>query len=183
MSAPRMAVLSAVFLLAEPSTARSQQVSPVSPGDRVRVNAPMVSSDPLVGSLVELTADTCVVTPEYAATAVRYPMVSITEFEVSQGLRSNTLRGLGIGFAAGATLGIVWGLIEGDDPEGLLSFTAGEKAALGAVVFGGIGGIVGAVAGALTKTERWREVPLDQLGVTLAPQSGGGLSVGLRITR
>lgn len=41
------------------------------------------------------------------------------------------------------------GIASGDDPDGLISFSAEEKALLGAVVFGAAGIVVGTVVGAL----------------------------------
>jgi hypothetical protein len=50
-----------------------------------------------------------------------------------------------------------------------------------ALVFGAAGGLVGLGIGALFKTERWEEVPLDQLRVSVAPQPDGRLGVSVSL--
>ena len=80
-----------------------------------------------------------------------------------------------------ATHGAVIGLASGDDPPGFLSFTAEEKAALGAFVFGGLGGVIGLIAGTASPGERWEEVPLVRLRVGFAPQRDGRLGIGASV--
>ncbi len=87
----------------------------------------------------------------------------------------------GIGLLAGAFSGAFIGLASGDDPPGFLSFTAEEKAALGAFVFGGLGGVIGLIAGTASPGERWEEVPLDQLRVSFGPQRDGPFGLGLLV--
>lgn len=63
--------------------------------------------------------------------------------------------GAGIGALIGAATGAAIGLADGDDecsPEGwcFLAFTAGEKAVIAGVLLGGVGGVIGLVAGAIT---------------------------------
>jgi hypothetical protein len=48
-------------------------------------------------------------------------------------------------------------------------------------VFGGAGAIVGSVVGALVKSERWEEVPLDRLRVSIAPQRDGRFALGMSV--
>jgi hypothetical protein len=49
----------------------------------------------------------------------------------------------------------------------------------------GVGGLVGLVVGLgvspLIKTERWEEVPLDRLRVSVAPQRDRRLGIGLAV--
>ncbi len=58
------------------------------------------------------------------------------------------LEGLGIGLLTGALTGAVLGLADGDDPPGWFSMTAEQKAGLGAIGLGGLGGLIGPVVGA-----------------------------------
>jgi hypothetical protein len=60
-----------------------------------------------------------------------------------------TLEGLGIGLLTGTLTGAVIGFADGDDPPGWFSMTAGQKAAMGGVAFGSLGGLAGTVAGAM----------------------------------
>ncbi len=97
------------------------------------------------------------------------------------GRSSRARMGAGIGLLIGAFSGALIGLASGDDPSGFLSFTAGEKAALGAFVFGGLGGVIGLIAGTASPGERWEEVPLVRLRVGFAPQRDGRLGIGASV--
>ena len=52
-------------------------------------------------------------------------------------------------------------------------------------VLAALGGVVGAVSGGLigefTRTDKWEEVPVRRLRVSLAPQGDGQLGVGLSV--
>jgi len=62
--------------------------------------------------------------------------------------RRGAVEGLGIGLVIGAVLGALVGFLQGDDPEqNFVELSAGEKAALGAIVVGAIGGLVGLALG------------------------------------
>jgi hypothetical protein len=49
------------------------------------------------------------------------------------------------------------------------------------VIGAGAGLVIGGVVGSLIKTERWEEIPLDQLRVSVAPQGEGRFAVGLTV--
>ncbi len=89
--------------------------------------------------------------------------------------------GAGIGLLIGAFSGAFIGLASGDDPPGFLSFTAEEKAALGAFVFGGLGGVIGLIAGTASPGERWEDVPLNRLRVSVGPQRDGRFALGASV--
>jgi hypothetical protein len=72
----------------------------------------------------------------------------------------------------GAVLGPYTVPGEGDTAEG--------KAVAGAVLLGAAGALTGVVIGALIKTDKWEEVPLDGLRVSIATR-GGGVGVGIRL--
>ncbi len=90
-------------------------------------------------------------------------------------------KGAGNGFLIGGAIGFVLGLASGDDPPGWFSFTAGEKAAIGAVAFGFIGAVIGSIAGAASPGDRWEEVPLDRLRVSFRPQRDGRFAFGASV--
>ena len=50
------------------------------------------------------------------------------------------------------------------------------------VIVGAIGTVAGGLVGYFIKTERWEEVPLERLRVSLAPQRDGGFALGFSIT-
>ncbi len=74
--------------------------------------------------------------------------------------KSYILRGAGIGLLAGIASGGSIGLASGNDPPGFLSMTAGDKAAIGGVLLGGVGLIVGTIAGIASSTNDAKVGPL-----------------------
>jgi hypothetical protein len=83
-----------------------------------------------------------------------------------RGKKSNAGTGALFGAAAGLVLGGIWG--SGNlarDADGTNSSQLGN-AALGALGYG----LLGFFLGALIRTDRWEEVPLDRLRMSLAPQ-------------
>jgi hypothetical protein len=58
------------------------------------------------------------------------------------------VQGLGLGILVGGISGFSIGLASGDDPPGILSFTAEEKGAIFGVALGLVGGFVGIIGGA-----------------------------------
>lgn len=108
----------------------------------------------------------------------------IKSIDVGVGSHSRAAEGLGIGLLAGAGLGALVGTLGGDDPTGFFAFSAGEKAARGAISLGFIGATIGAVAGASTRVDTWQPCrePAPQVRGFLRPtESGASLGVTLRL--
>jgi hypothetical protein len=78
--------------------------------------------------------------------------------------RKNTLKGLAGGFLTGFGLGALFGFASGDDSEGFIRFTAGEKAMMLGIFLGIIGGIGGAVVGYFSSTRDRRVEPVEGIG-------------------
>ena len=170
----RLSSLLAMSLVVAPLTTIASQESPVlKRGDRVRVRAPSVSGGPFIGTLVALETDSLVV--QGGTSTRRLALASIAHLDISRGRRSHTVMGAGIGFLVGAGVGTVWILSSygggGDcDP-------VGPCIALACAFLGGGGAVVGAVTGALIRTERWAEVPLGHLRLSLTPGTGRALTL------
>ncbi len=154
-----------------PSAAIGQKPTLVQPGQRVRVHSALARSPELIGGVETVSADTLVIrtadgTGASKATAI--PLAFVTQLEVSRGEHSKWLTGLGIGLAAGAATGAILGATSGDS----WLFSKSDLALMGAVVVAPIGGFVGLIAGALTKSETWETVPIPRVGkaVGLGPQ-------------
>ncbi len=174
MSVPRIASLVAALLLT-PLLNLGAQDTLVGPGAKVRVYAP----DRLVGIIEELNPDGLLLRLEDRDSPQAIPFASITRLEVSRGKKSRFLKGLGVGLLLGAVSGTAIGFASSDDPPWFFSFSA-EAAVLG--VLGGLaGGVIGGVIGATTKVDRWQELPLDQIRVTLMPYEGPGLTVSATV--
>ena len=103
----------------------------------------------------------------------------ITTLAVSSGRHSRG-RGALIGAGVGAGAGIVIGLASGSDPKGsFLAFSAGDKALIGAILLAPIGALIGL---AVPPGERWKEVQLDRIRLSVHPIRGRGLGVSLALS-
>jgi len=163
-------VVSLSALVSVASLSAQMQAS-VEPGARVRVTAPACNLDRRAGTLEATRGDTLVLADgDFTSRCLQS---DVTRFEVSQGRKGHPWRGAGIGFVSGVVLGSVIGYGEcgSDCPH-----------ETGALILGGIGALVGPIVGAIVgsriKTDRWEEIPLDQLRVGLAPQRDGRLGIG-----
>lgn len=163
-----------------PGPALAAQASALHSGQRVRVKSTSQAVPVMTGVIEAIDADTLFLrhggtAGETVATPI--PMASITGLQVSRGRRSRWQTGLAIGLGAGAAGGAILGGSSEDD----LLFSSGDKAVMGAVGLGVLGGAVGAVAGALTRTERWESIPIDRVTVSLTPGMGGRIKAGVRV--
>jgi hypothetical protein len=145
----------------------------------VRVRAPSLGKLRIRGRVDRATPDTLVVravTRSGKDTLWTIPASAIARLEVSYGRRSNALRGLGYGLLGGAVIGAGLGAIScrNDDELG-----PGFCAIVGGIVYGVGGAVVGLIAGALTRRDRWVDVPAQpgRLSVDLRPR-GGSLRIG-----
>ena len=145
----------------------------VRPGARVRVtHLPRRS----VGTLLAWKSDTLVFQSNGDTLSV--PVDLMARLEVSRGGKTNAGKGAGIGLLLGGVAGWVIGHVSRDPecaPYCIYYDVAG-------VMFGGLGGLVaGALIGRLIKTDRWVDVPLDRLGVSLGPQRDGRFGLGASV--
>jgi hypothetical protein len=162
-------VLLAPVLVASPCTAQGT-VAPF-PGTRLRATAPSVTPKPVVGTLLETTEhEVLLAVSPSERTAI--PRAAIVHLELSQGRHGHAVNGLLIGAVVGA---VALSAINAADPE---TGQTGEYVWV-ALVGAGLGALPGAGVGALVKTERWAELPLANLRVTVAPLPGHGM--GLRL--
>jgi hypothetical protein len=185
-----LVLLTALQLACAPKGPPRFWIEPVAEGDRVRVWAPSVGVEGWVGTLLALRPDTMVVGN---SKNLVLEISSLTKLEVSRGNESKAGTGGIIGFVGGAVAGaviclasecsITVGSGDGDSRSDPLDENPLVSVGLAAVVGGAVGYGVGVLIGSTIKVDRWEEIPLDQLRVTIAPCPGGGLSVGLRVRR
>ncbi|HWZ27473.1 MAG TPA: hypothetical protein VNX15_02870 [Gemmatimonadales bacterium] len=170
MSPYLIAGLSLVWLgLARPSSSQER----VAPGTRVRVTT---DSGPIVGSLVKADSTGLWVSRSSGPLNVFVPRRSVKTLEVSLGTRNHTGKGALVGFLIGAGSGVIGGLASGDDPPtSFVRFSAGDKAALLGVLFGGVGAGFGALVGSGMTDDDWHEVSPStvRLSVRVAPGRAG----------
>ncbi|MCH7717632.1 MAG: hypothetical protein IH876_16010 [Gemmatimonadetes bacterium] len=193
----RHATILVAILAFVPLTSATAQVRrpPIKPGTRVRIShecgtrtlyggATRIDCRTDKGTLAALTADSVVLRIGEPATQLAVSLASVKRLEVVRGRKSNAATGAGIGLVVGMVAGAVIGYASYEECEGFCMFAPagrGETAVFGAALFG-LGGIVfGALIGASSKTDRWEEVPLDRLRVSLGPQRDGSFGFGASV--
>lgn len=115
---------------------------------------------------------------------LRVPVGSLSgaRLAVPRSRPSGALRGAGYGLLGGAAGGAAFGVLAGNDPDGFFEFSAGERAAIGAVFFGGTGLVVGGLVGAIAPGRRWEHLPAaPRAAVGRGPGGGVAVSVSLRL--
>ncbi len=177
----------AVSLVVPVATLCGQQPPPIEPSERVRVTAPWVTSYSTSGrmeaTVVEQRGDTIQLKAE-GFDALEATISSVTRLEVSGGQHRRWGRGALIGLVIGAGIGAMSGPAIGAAVSAGPCFdqctSTARDVAAGALLLAVPGALIGAGIGALIKTDRWEEVPLDRLSVSFAPRRAGyalGLSV------
>jgi len=165
----RLVPLFAVLLLAPFADAIAQE-QPLQPGQRVRVTVPSLDVNKHKTTFQRLHGDTLVFS------SASYAVSDVTRLDVHSGRKSHTWAGAGIGFLVGAVGGGIAG-----HQFGLCEDNKAECALGGAGVFGLGGSLLGAaVGGFVWKTDKWQEVPLDRLRVSVVP-TRNGIGIGARI--
>ena len=127
------------------------------PGARVRVTTRTSGIVRQRGELRQLTTDSIVVQFDRSATAIAIPVARLSRLEVA------TLRSRGSSAARGALIGLASGLVIG--AVGGLMFESGTcedcvSPLIGVAAGGAAGLLVGSIAGASRRGERWQVVPL-----------------------
>jgi ABC-type nitrate/sulfonate/bicarbonate transport system permease component len=174
-----LAYLPAILLVAPICTATAQdRTSPPEPGQRVRVTAPSLGLDGHEERFSGVRGDTLVLT------SMRCLIADVERLDVHAGRRSHAVTGGLIGLAAGVLIGIPVGALEQSryecDPDNAWAPCIPPLPTI-PIMFGVIGGVLGAVTGGFIKTDRWQHVPLDQLRVSVVPQRDGRLVLAVSV--
>jgi hypothetical protein len=158
----------------------AQTTPPLHAGDQLRVRSGGGSARYAV---VEAGRDTLLLERHAGGPRISLALADIRSLERSTGPRS---RGQGmarhgaIGWLLGTGVGVGLGLVAGDDPPNrIVSFSAGDKALAAGLIFGTLGGIIGAVAGAATPGEAWEPVRLPARVSITPARSGPALTLTL----
>lgn len=172
----------AASLLAPYGGLVAQQRLPTLFNQQVRVTAPECGIQSQIGSFDGMMGDTLLLA--YGTSTVRCVRTSVTTLHVYSGRKSNLFRGALLGLAIGAGGGAVAGAVAEASGERFCVHgcaAAGTLTAISAIVFGIQGVVIGTVAGALHRTDRWEEIPLNQLPVSFAARRDG-FSVGVAVS-
>jgi hypothetical protein len=151
------------------------------PGQRTKITAPALVSHALVGKIYTIVPDTVVVVTDrfYPGEpgAWRISLGKIKTYQIPEGYRAHTVTGAIVGTCIGVALSTAFALVDNDRRASDRAFP------YPATVTGG--GIIGALAGAITKSERWRTVPNDKLKLGLPlpeePIPLHAISIGERV--
>jgi len=130
-----------------------------------------------------LRADTLVLRYPDTDGPLLLPVGTVQRLSVSGGRRSagaGALRGLGIGLGVGVAGGAVIGALSPVNEDAFIEVSRGESVVIGAILFGGIGAVIGTLAGVSKPGEKWERVDLQRLRVSAG--AGGGGSVGVSFT-
>ncbi len=146
----------AVSLLMPLGAAAAQTVRPKR-GDIVRITAPPYALDNRIARVLSARNDTLFLDVDKMLAVAR---PGVTRLEVHS-RRRHTLKGAGVGLLVGAAVGAIVGYADGDNPPTqLFRVTAGEKAVFLGIGMGGVGVVLGAIAGTGVVREHWTPVPL-----------------------
>ncbi len=154
----------------------AQDSPPVAVGTRVRVTADPLAIDKYDGTLQGWADDSVTVD------TLQVALTQLTRLDVYRGRKSNARKVALIGAASLASVGAAVALVVCSDGacESDGDYTA---LAVGVLTLGGAAGgaLIGGIIGALIKSDRWEEVPLDQLRVSIVPQRDGRFAFGLSV--
>ncbi len=167
----------AVIGLCRNTAVEAQDSRAIKVGVRVRITAPDVDIDKYDGTVAAVRGDTLTVG------TVQVPLASVTRLDVHQGRKGNVGKGAMIGTLVGVPTGLALGVFyqQACSNTSDIGQTCLGLVPIGAVAVGLAGALVGGTIGALIKTDRWEEVPLDRLRVSFAPQRDGRFALGLSV--
>ena len=151
----------------------AQDTLTVTVGERVRVSTE--SGVTHVGLLSAMTSGALEVQGEGGSQ--RFSVASVTRLDVSRGQKSHVF----VGFLVGAGAGLVGSLAVCNFTDTCQVFSDNDVRTDVVLVSTGMGGLLGLTVGYLIKTERWEEIPLERLRVSLAPRRDGGFALGFSV--
>jgi hypothetical protein len=153
---------------------------PIEPGARVRVahecRGIVLQCRRVQGTLVRVAGDSLLITSDGKPNT--FLLHSLWKLEVSRGQESRVGNGAAVGFIAGVPAGVFVMLLP---CVRTCPHPVTGSAGLGALIGGAVGIALGAGIRLAKKSDRWEEVPLDALRVSVLPRRGGGLGLGVAL--
>ena len=170
----KKALIWLAILIAAPSSAFAQQRIPsIEPGQRVRINGSIeasylaASGDSLIARIGRNSVKTS-----------SFPLASIRRLEVLTQRRATKKGAVIGGLVLGIPSAIVWGALADWCFTCESSFDSGD-AMVGFFFGGAVGAGIGALIGAPFKSDRWEDVPVESVRLSLMPQLDGRLALGV----
>ncbi len=178
------ALLSLTFLVFQGSLGAQVLVEP---GQRVRVTAPDLGIRNQAGRFEGFRGDTLVVA--VADSTMTLPVASVTRLELSRGRESLGGKGAIVGAVVGGAIGLTIGArrVSACEEEDPTEFLTGDPGCLfflvEPVLLSTAGGaLLGGIVGEIIKADRWEEVSLDRVRVSLVPQRDGRFAFGASLS-
>lgn len=181
-----MRKLLSLFLLSAlaqlPVTAISAQQMGLTEGARVRLVSATLPTDHQLARIISASNDTVVFRSDAYPVTRSLALRDIERIEVSTGSHRRTGKGALIGIAIGVVGGAALGAATFSPCKGfcVLPETRAGDAGIGAAFFGTLGGLAGAVIGALHTEEDWKPVTLRP---TMAVDAAGHHTFGIQVAR
>jgi hypothetical protein len=157
--------------------------------------------DVVVGMVV-VVADTLVMTVDESFERIAVPFPSVTRFEISRGQKRRTVTGAVAGLFIGAAVGVVVEIVAGYErgkricsghidivgagPPSTISCRDepdrwGSPSWRGVTIGAALGAIVGGLGGSRRVSDRWEEIPLEQVSIRVTKQSDGRFLLGASV--
>lgn len=160
MRASHLVVAATGAALLLPTRASAQSLPPVPLDSRVRVVTEAEPAPSEVGWLRAWDGSALLLEREDGHDR-SIPLSDVARLELSEGTHGHTVTGLLIGFGVGLATSAIFAATTETD------YDFGYEMLMGTIVFAVPATGVGALVGALIRTERWEEVPLNR-----APETG-----------
>ncbi len=174
------AVLSASLLVPD-STVLAQELP--QPGERVRITSGVYAYSQLVATVKAISADSIVVRAN--GTDIHLAMAQVSLVEIVVGQKSHAGDGAAVGALVGVAVGGAIGAATANcEPSGVFApdFCGLGKGVAGAAIGGFVLGVTGWLIGRSSKSDRWQEVPLDYVRVSLVSQRDGRFRLGMSVS-
>lgn len=146
----------------------------LTPGMRVRIQAPDISSGKFVGTIKMVDDRSVTIDVPGRAEAVSVLREKIARLDVSEGPRSRGVDAA-IGAGIGAGLGAAGGELSSGSGQGHI-VSRGAVVGICALLGAGLGALIGV---AVPPGERWHEEPVSRYRVGFAPRLDHGLDVAV----
>lgn len=173
----RFIALGIVAFLLAPCVAWSKEPSAIVPGSRIRITERAADEGgALSGTVVTAGADSVVMSLDKGAQRAPFALAGLSRVEVSRGEKGHTAAGIGLGFLAGAGIGALIGV---KDTQGEDSLEVWMNVLAWSGIGAGVGMLVGGVIGAVYKTEKWEQVPVESIAMSAGTNRDGGVSLML----
>jgi len=188
----RITLFIAAVALAGPTLLAAQAHDSIARGSHVRLSVPALSGDLIVGRVIAIDDRRILFRPDdarvFRGDSLSVQLSDIQSIQVNRGPRARWPGTLGygaLGSLAGAAAGaLIWPLVSSsaclpqnvseDSATGCLgALIDGGKRRDGALMFGAVGAVIGAVVGYLTSGPRWENLGGESVSVTITPRVSG----------